>query len=79
VRDADNDAWQRAFLATTVALGAASVDEALLGIDDTGKRPLTPRVSALVTGLRSPHKSTRATAMAEVLRDVMVAIDEAAL
>jgi hypothetical protein len=76
----EGDAWKRAFIAATIAIGD-SLEESLtaMGEDPAGTKPLPNVVVALVNGLRSTSKSTRATALAEPLRDIMLAIDEAAL
>lgn len=76
--------WRRAFVATTVALGG-SVDDALAALPEempeTMRMP-TARASALdelVGGLRAPTRPARATALAQALRDVVLAVDELAL
>jgi hypothetical protein len=89
----EGDAWKRAFVATTIALGD-SLEESLAAMGEdaaaahaaahpaahsVAQKPLPNVIVALVNGLRSTSKSMRATALAEPLRDIMLAIDEATL
>lgn len=74
----EGDAWKRAFIAATVAIGD-SLEEGLTAIGEVASAPLSNVIVPLVHGLRSASRSTRATALAEPLRDIMLAIDEAAI
>lgn len=72
--------WRRAFVATTVALGG-TVDDALAALPEempeTMRLPTarTSPLDELVAGLRSPTRPARATALAQALHDVVVAVD----
>jgi len=68
--------WRRSFVATAVALGG-TVDEALAAIV-LAEAP-DAAVNDLVTRLRAPTRPQRATALAEAVRDVVVAIDRTTL
>jgi hypothetical protein len=75
--------WKRSFVATTVALGG-SVDDALAAISGSNGLGTTgPDLGAsatdLVAQLRAPQRAARATALAKVVRDVVLAIDEGTL
>ncbi|MBX3217505.1 MAG: hypothetical protein KF850_36070 [Labilithrix sp.] len=72
--------WQRGFVATTVALGDG-VDDALAAIaGDGGRAPdLGAATLELVDRLRAPQRATRATGLATVVRDIVVALDEGTL
>lgn len=80
----EGDAWKRAFIAATIAIGD-SLEDGLVAMGEDpavnvpGSKPLPTVIVQLVNGLRSPSKSARATALAEPLRDIMLAIDEASL
>ena len=67
--------WKRSFIATSVALGSTA-EEALSVIDASGD---DPELSALVTGLRATSRGARAGALAVAVKEVVLAIDEAAL
>ncbi|MBX3229580.1 MAG: hypothetical protein KIT84_04535 [Labilithrix sp.] len=76
--------FQRAFVATTVALGG-TLDDALAALPESA--PETMRMiharpsplDELVAGLRARTRPARATALAQALRDVFVAVDEMTL
>jgi hypothetical protein len=78
--------YERAFVATTVALGG-TVDEALAAVPEQMPEtmrmpdaPLSPDpLAELVAGLRAPARATRAAALATALRDVLIATEELAL
>jgi hypothetical protein len=59
------DAWEEAFIATTLAL-EGTLDEAAAALGEAGMR----HASELVRGLRSETKGTRAYALATALADV---------
>ncbi len=65
--------WQRSFVGTTVALGEG-VDVAIAALGD-----LDAPATQLAQELRAAERTTRATALARAVRDVVVAIDEGAL
>ena len=67
--------WTKSFVATTVALGDG-VDVAL---DSLGGASRAPGTAELVRDLSAPARTTRATALAKAVRDVVVAIDEVTL
>ncbi len=68
--------WQRSFVAMTVLTGATVVDAiAALPASNASNAP----TEALVTKLRAPSRATRATALAEALRDIALAVEGVAL
>lgn len=76
--------FDRAFVATTVALGG-TLDEALACLDRDAAAPETMRLipahglSDLVAGLRAPTRPARAQALALALHEVLTAVDEGKL
>ena len=76
--------FDRAFVATAVALGA-TVDEALLALGKDDEAPETLRMlpasslNDLVAGLRAPTRPERAKALALGIHDVLLAVDEGRL
>ena len=76
--------WNRAFVATSVALGA-TVDEALLALGKDDEAPETLRLlpastlNDLVAGLRAPTRPERAKTLALAIHDVLLAVDEGKL
>ncbi|MFO0734729.1 MAG: hypothetical protein U0270_02570 [Labilithrix sp.] len=76
--------FDRAFVATSVALGA-TLDEALAALGREDEAPetirLVPATSAaeLVAGLRAPTRPERAKALALAVHEVLQAVDEGKL
>lgn len=66
--------WERSFVAMTVLAGG-SVDDAIAALGEDG----AARASDVVTRLRDPRRPIRAAALADVAKDVALAIDEVAL
>jgi hypothetical protein len=61
--------WQRSFVAMTVLAGG-TVDDALAAL------PNPPaHVEPLATKLRASSRAVRATALAEALRDIVLAVE----
>ena len=56
-------------------LAGGSLDDAVAALGDAG----AARASDVVTRLRDPRRSARAAVLAEVAKDVALAIDEVAL
>ncbi|MND03377.1 hypothetical protein D3C83_231640 [compost metagenome] len=67
--------WQRAFVGMTVLAGD-SLDDALVAL---AALPPEAHPEELIARLRAPQRLTRASALAEVGRDVALAINELAL
>jgi hypothetical protein len=63
--------WQRSFVAMTVLCGG-TVDDALEALSPT---PHSSNVEPLVTKLRASSRATRATALAEALREIVLAVE----
>lgn len=76
--------FDRAFVATSVALGA-TLDEALAALGREDEAPETLRiipttgVAELAAGLRAPTRGERAKALALAVHDVLQAVDEGKL
>jgi hypothetical protein len=76
--------FDRAFVATTVALGG-TLDEALTALGKEDDAPETMRMipasslSDLVAGLRAPTRPARAQALALAIHEVLAAVDEGKL
>jgi hypothetical protein len=76
--------FDRAFVATTVALGG-TLDEALVALDKEDAAPETMRLvptaglPELVAGLRAPTRPARAQALALAIHEVLTSIDEGKL
>lgn len=76
--------FDRAFVATTVALGG-TLDEALALLDKNDEAPETLRLipanglPELVAGLRAPTRPARAQALALAIHEVLAAVDEGKL
>lgn len=72
--------WKRSFVATTVALGDG-VDDALAAIaGSSSKAPdLGAAAADLVSQLRAPQRTTRATGLAKAVHDIALALDEGTL
>lgn len=71
---ADADAWETAFVAVSVALGA-TVEEARLALDEGGRE----RVAGLCRALSAPAREGRAKALAAALGRLAVVIEKARL
>ena len=76
--------FDRAFVATTVALGG-TLDEALVALDKQDTAPETLRLvpanglPELVAGLRAPTRAERARALALAIHEVLASVDEGRL
>jgi hypothetical protein len=76
--------FDRAFVATTVALGG-TLDEALTALGKEDEAPETMRMvpagglSDLVAGLRAPTRPARAQTLALAIHEVLAAVDEGKL
>lgn len=71
--------WKRSFVATAVALGDG-VDDAIGAIaSEPGDLVFDAGATTLVEQLRSPQRSARTAALANAVRDIVVAIDEETL
>lgn len=66
--------WERSFVAMTVLAGG-SVDDAVAALGEDG----AARASDVLARLGDPRRPVRAAALADVVKDVVVAIDEVAL
>ena len=66
--------WERSFVAMTVLAGG-SADDAELALGAEG----AARAAGLLARLRDQSRATRAAALADVAKDVVIAIDEVAL
>lgn len=66
--------WERSFVAMTVLAGG-SVDDAAALLADDG----AARAADVLARLRDPRRPIRAAALADVAKDVALAIDEVAL
>jgi len=65
--------WQRSFVAMTVLVGG-TVDDAIAALpSDAGN------AEPLATKLRAPSRAARATALAEALREIALAVEGVAL
>ena len=66
--------WERSFVAMTVLAGGTT-DEAIAALDESGAH----RAGDVLAKLRDPRRPVRAATLAEVAKDVVVAIDEVTL
>jgi hypothetical protein len=66
--------WEPSFVAVTVLAGG-SVDDAVAALPQES----VARFEPLLSRLRAPARTTRATALAEIARDVALAIEQGAL
>lgn len=65
--------WQRSFVAMTVLTGATTDDAiAALGEDDAGRAA----TADVLARLRDPKRAVRAATLADVAKDIVIAIDE---
>jgi hypothetical protein len=68
--------WERSFVAMTFLVSeGASVDDAAKALADDS----AGRAGDVIARLRDPKRAVRAAALAEVAKDVAIAIDEVAL
>jgi hypothetical protein len=68
--------WRRSFVATTVALGG-TIDDALGALSPDEQHGV--QLDDIVARLRAPTRPARATALAEAVGDIIVAIDRTTL
>lgn len=66
--------WERSFVAMTVLAGGTT-DEAIAALGEEGSR----RAAEVLAKLRDPKRPVRAAMLAEVAKDVVVAIDQVTL
>jgi hypothetical protein len=66
--------WEPSFAAMTVLAGGTA-DEAVAALGDERSR----RAETVVAGLRDPKRAVRAATLAEVAKNVVIAIDEVTL
>jgi hypothetical protein len=66
--------WERSFVAMTVLAGGTT-DEAIAALTEDGAR----RASDVLAKLRDPKRPVRAAMLAEMAKDVVVAIDQVTL
>ena len=63
--------WERSFVAMTVLAGGTT-DEAIAALGEDGAR----RAADVLAKLRDPKRPVRAAMLADVAKDVVVAIDQ---
>ena len=66
--------WEKSFVAMTVLVGGTT-DEAIAALGDEGVQ----RAADVLAKVRDPKRTTRATALAEAAKDVVVAREEVTL
>jgi len=66
--------WEKSFVAMTVLVGGTT-DEAIAALGDEGVQ----RAADVLAKVRDPKRTTRATALAEAAKDVVVALEEVTL
>lgn len=66
--------WERSFVAMTVLAGGTT-DEAMAALGEEGSR----RAADVLAKLRDPKRPVRAAMLAEVAKDVVIALDEVTL
>ena len=66
--------WEKSFVAMTVLVGGTT-DEAIAALGDEGVK----RAADVLAKVRDPKRTTRAKALAETAKDVVVALEQVTL
>lgn len=66
--------WERSFVAMTVLAGGTT-DEAIAALGEEGSQ----RAADVLAKLRDPKRPVRAATLADVAKDVVIAIDQVTL